>query len=58
MVEVGFASGDELDVCGAVLHAASDAMRSNEITLVIFFICFLSEREVVYSILMYHVIND
>ena len=39
--EVGFASGDELDVvvCG-VLHAVSDAMRSSVIRLVIFFIVF------------------
>ena len=58
MLEVGFISGDELDFVCAVLHAARDAMRNSEMTLVIFFISFLSEREDVYNIPMYHVIND
>ena len=58
MLEVGFASGDELDVVCVAVHAVSDAIRSSEIRLVIFFIRFFSEREDVYNILMYHIIND
>ena len=46
MLEVGFASGDEFEIEGAVLHAVSERVRSSEIIVVIFFMWILSEREI------------
>ena len=53
----GFASSGEFDAGGTLVQAARDAITSSEIKILFFLIRFLSKREIVYNILIYHVIN-
>ena len=53
----GLASPGEFDAGGTLVQAAKDAMTSSAIKVLFFLMRFLSKREIVYNILIYHVIN-